>query len=210
MNMFRRALPIVFGLVLTPALAAAAPMRVALLVDNSVATAAAIVQVRAGLAAFLDALAPEHEVIVVSTGRRPQVRLGPSLDRAKLKANVGGLLSENGPTSLINALTDVDERFMRKAKGSWPVFVIVTGDGSENSQNVDEQGFNRWATELAGRGILVNAVVLKTTGNGLPGVIASTLTKATDGHYAVMSNGSTLAETLTQLAGQINQQAAQR
>ena len=123
-------------LVLTPVLSAA-PMRIALLVDTSAATASAIVQIRAAVSAFLDALPPEHEVLLVSTGRRTQVRVPPTTDRARLKSNVGGLLPELGPTALLDSLKAVDDRFLRKPGDHRPVFVILTADGSENSHEVD-------------------------------------------------------------------------
>jgi hypothetical protein len=196
-------------LILAAAPAAAAPMRVALLVDTSAATSSAIVQIRAGVSAFLEALPPEHEVVLVTTGRHTQVRVPPTTDRAKLKGNAGGILPDNGPTALMDALTEVDARFMKKAGDRAPVFVILTGDGSENSKDVDEQGFNRWIAEIAGRGVTVSAVVLKTTTvNGLPEFIASTLVKATQGHYTSVGNGGGIAGAMTTLAAQLTADAA--
>jgi hypothetical protein len=206
--MIRRAAAGALVLIVTAAPLAAAPMRVALLVDTSAGTSSAIVQIRAGVSAFLEALPPEHEVVLVTTGRHPQVRVPPTIDRSKLKASAGGMLPDNGPTALMDALTEVDDRFMKKAGDRAPVFVILTGDGSENSKDVDERGFNRWMAEIARRGVAVSAVVLKTTGNGLPDFIASTLVKATRGHYTSLSNGGGMAETLTALAAQLTTDAA--
>jgi hypothetical protein len=196
-------------LALAPVLSAAPPMRVALLIDTSAGTASAIVQIRAAVSAFLDALPPEHEVVLVTTGRHTQVRVPPTTDRSKLKGSISGLLPDSGPTALMDALTEVDSRFMRKAADCWPVFVVVTGDGSENSKDIDEQGFNRWLTDIARRGVSANAVVLKT-GNGLPEAIASAIVNATHGHYAVMSNGAGMPEAMTKLAGQLKDDAARR
>ena len=195
-------------LILAAAPATAAPMRIALLVDTSAGTSSAIVQIRAGVSAFIEALPPEHEVVLVTTGRHTQVRVPPTADRAKLKASAGGMLTDNGPTALMDALTEVDARFMKKAGDRAPVFVILTGDGSENSKDVDEQGFNRWMAEIAKRGVAVSAIVLKTTGNGLPDFIASTLVKATRGHYASLGNGGGMTETMTALAAQLAADAA--
>jgi hypothetical protein len=203
-----RVASIAFALMLIAVPVAAAPMRIALLVDTSAGTSSVIVQIRAGVSAFLEALPAEHEVILVTTGRHSQVRVPPTTDRTKLKGSAGGMLSDNGPTSLMDALTEVDDRFMKKAGDRAPVFVIFTGDGSENSKDVDEQGFNRWMAEIVRRGVTVSAIVLKTTGNGLPDFIASTLVKATRGHYTSLSNGGGIAETMTTLAAQITADAA--
>ena len=167
----------------------------------------AIVQIRAGVSAFLEALPSEHEVVLVTAGRHTQVRVPPTTDRSKLKASAAGMLPDNGPTALMDALTEVDDRFMKKAGDRASVFVILTGDGSENSKNVDEQGFNRWIGDIAKRGVSVSAVVLKT-GNGLPDVIASMLVKATRGHYTPLSNGAGMVETMTTLAAQLTADAA--
>jgi hypothetical protein len=190
--------------------AQAAPMRIAVFVDNGAATGAALPQVRAGLAAFLDALPPEHEVALITTGRRSQVRVPPTIDRAKLKGSAGGLLAENGPNALIDSLLEIEQRFLRKPGERWPVIVIITGTGSENSKDNDDQAFNRWLADLAHRGVSANAIVLKTAGGTLPELIATTMVKATSGHYAVMSNGEGMAPALTQLAGELALDASKR
>ena len=162
-------------------------MRVAIFVDTSAATASAIVQIRAAASAFIDTLPPESEIVLVTTGRRTQVRVPPTTDKAKLKGSASGMLSENGPTALMDALADVDERFMRKAGDRWPVFVILTGDGGENSQQeVDEQEFNRWMSRVRPPRRSANAIVLKASTLACRAPIASALAQATHGHYASM------------------------
>ena len=198
-------------LALAPALSAAPPMRIALLVDTSAATASAIARIRAAVSAFLDALPPEHEVLLVTTGRRTQVRVPPTTDRTRLKENAGGMLPELGPTALLDSLKAVDDRFMRKTSGDrLPVFVILTADGSENSHEVDQKGFNRWVDEITFRGVSVNAIVLKTSANGVPESIASGLAQVTHGHYASMGIAGNIAEAMAQLAARLGDDAARR
>ena len=209
MNALRLLSISVLMLVVAPSLSAARAMRVAIFVDTSAATASAIVQIRAAASAFIDTLPPESEIVLVTTGRRTQVRVPPTTDKAKLKGSASGMLSENGPTALMDALVDVDERFMRKAGDHWPVFVILTGDGGENSK-VDEQEFNRWISDVARRGASANAIVLKASTLGLPGSIASVLTQATHGHYASMGLAGDISEAMTKLADQLSADAAKR
>ena len=197
-------------LAFAPLVSAAPPMRIALLVDTSAATASAIVQIRAAVVAFLDALPPEHEVLLVTTGRRTQVRVPPTTDRTKLKGNVSGLLPELGPTALLDSLAAVDGRFMRKAGDRWPVFVILTADGSENSHDLDQKGFNQWVDEIVRRGVSVNAILLKTSANGVPESIASGLAQVTHGHYASMGIAGNIAEAMTRLARQVADDASRR
>ena len=88
--------------------------------------------------------------------------------------------------------------------------MVITGDGSENSKDTDEATFNSFVADISRRGVLANAIVLKTTGTGLPEAIATTIVKATGGHYAVMSNGGGIVDAATTLAGQLAADAERR
>ena len=65
-------------------------MRIALMLDTSDAAAPALTHMRAGVAEFLDALPPEDEVILITTGRQMRVRVPPTTDRKKLKETAAG------------------------------------------------------------------------------------------------------------------------
>lgn len=138
------------------------PMRVALLVDTSEAAAPAISQLRTGVVAFIDALPPEHEIVLVSTGRRVQVRVQPTTDHKKLATAANGLLADGGPTPLADALLEVEDRFMKKA--DHPVFVIVTGDGPDSSIRTDDRTFNGFLQDIRTKQIPAHAIVLKYQG----------------------------------------------
>src|SRR4051794_31899845 len=57
------------------------PMRIALFLDTSDAAAPALNHLRTATTAFLDALPPEDEVLLVTTGRQARVRVQPTTDR---------------------------------------------------------------------------------------------------------------------------------
>jgi hypothetical protein len=175
-------------------------MRIALLVDTSDGIGAAMPQIRAGVLAFADALPPEHELMLVTTGRRAQVRVQPTTDRKKIKDSAGGLTADHGPTPLMDAIVEIDERFMRKAGDRWPAFVIITGDGSESSVRSDDQAFNQWLATLARRSISFDAIVLKYSGNGLPEMIANAVTRATGGRVEVTTVAGSLPDRMKAIA----------
>ena len=185
------------------------PMRVALLVDTGAGTSAVLHQVRSSLVAFVDALPPDPELLLVSTGRRIEVRVQPTTDRKKVKDSINGLLADGGPTPLMDALREIDDRFMRKAEDRSPVFVILTGDGSENSVNTDIPAFNTWLRTLGPRGVSAHAVVLKT-GNGPPEAVARAVTQSTGGHLETTGSGARLAGLMKTLAEQIGNVRPQR
>jgi len=197
-------------LAMVATLSAARPMRVIVLVDTSAATSSAMPQIRTAVASLIEALPGEHEIALVTTGRHAQVRVQPTADRAKLKSSAAGLTTDGGPTALMDALREMDDRFLRKPADRWGVFVVITGDGSENSKDTDTVTFNTFLADINRRGVLANAIVLKTTGTGLPEVIATSIVKATGGHYAVMSSGGGITDAATTLAGQLATDAARR
>lgn len=180
------------------------PMRVVLMVDTSDGVGAAVPQIRAAVAAFADALPPEHELMLVTTGRRVEVRVQPTTDHKKIKDSANGLLSDHGPTPLIDALIEIDNRFMRKVETRWPALVIITGDGSESSVSTDDKAFNAWLSTLSNRRISIDAVLLRYNGNSLTEAAAAAATRATGGHMDATTAAGSLPERMKAIAGRLS------
>ena len=121
------------------------PMRIALFLDTSDAAAGALTHMRAGSVAFLDALPPEDEVLIVTTGRQVRVRVQPTTDRKKLRDAAAGLFSDGAGTVLMDGLMEIDDRFFKKQADVWPVFVVFSSDGTESSAGAHEKEFQNWA-----------------------------------------------------------------
>jgi len=180
------------------------PMRIALMLDTSDAAAPALTHLRAGVLAFLDALPPEDEVILITTGRQVRVRLQPTTDRRKLKDTANALFADGGGTVLMDGLLEMDDRFFKKADDRWPVFVIFTSDGTEASAGAREKEFMKWSTALGGRGITVHAFVYKTPkGSQMPDIVAENLTQNTGGRYDNMNTTTALPEKMKALGEQL-------
>ena len=176
------------------------PMRIALMLDTSDAAAPALTHMRAGAIALLDALPPEDEVLLVTTGRQMRVRVPPTTDRRKLKETAAGLFTDGAGTVLMDGLLELDERFFKKADDRWPVFVIFTSDGTEASTGSREKEFMKWSPLLGPRGFTVHAFVLKTPkGSGMPEIVAENLTQNTGGRYDVMNTTTALPEKMKAL-----------
>src|SRR5476649_1286466 len=177
------------------------PMRIALMLDTSDAAAPALTHMRAGAIALLDALPPEDEVILVTTGRQLRVRVQPSTDRKKLKETAAGLFTDGAGTVLEDGLLEIDDRFFKKgADDRWPVFVIFTSDGTESSTGAREKEFLKWAPKIGARGITAHAFVFKVPkGAGLPDIIAENITGNSGGSYDVMNTTTALPEKMKAL-----------
>jgi len=182
---------------------ATSPMRVALMIDTSDGAAQAVNQIRIGLLDFLDALPPPHEVLIVSTGRQMRVRVPPTTDRKKLTDAAKGVFSDGGATPLMDALLEIDDRFMRKADDRWPVFVIITGDGAESSAGANEKKFNDWLHALPGRGIAAHAIALKFKGGGMPEIVASHVAQTANGFYDFINTSNSLPGKMKAIAEQL-------
>jgi len=175
------------------------PMRIALMVDTSDATDKALNHMRAGLGAFLDALPPEAEVLIVTTGRQVRVRVQPTTDRKKLKDLTNGLFSDGGATPLRDGLMEIDDRFFKKAPDRWPLFVIVTGDGAESSSEAIEKRFNTWLNDLPARGISAHGFALKYRGGGVPDAITQQVVQMGGGMFDFMNTSNSLPDKLKAL-----------
>ena len=177
------------------------PMRIALMLDTSDAASPALTHMRNGAVAFLDALPPEDEVILITTGRQMRVRVQPTTDRKKLKETAAGLFTDGAGTVLMDGLLEIDDRFFRKADDRWPVFVIFTSDGTESSSGAREKEFMKWAVALGARGVTAHAFVLKTPkGSGMPEIVAENLAQNTGGRYDVMNTTTALPDKMKALA----------
>ena len=179
------------------------PMRIALMLDTSDAAAPALSHMRAGAMAFIDALPPEDEVILISTGRQMRVRVPPTTDRKKLKDTAAGLFTDGAGTVLMDGLLEIDERFFKRAEDRWPVIVIFTSDGTEASTARARRNSSREPT-LGPRGITVHAFVMKTPkSSGMPEVVAENLTQNSGGRYDVMNTTTALPEKMKALGEQL-------
>jgi hypothetical protein len=180
------------------------PMRIALMLDTSDAAASALTHVRAGAAAFLDALPPEDEVILITTGRQMRVRVPPTTDRKKLKDTAAGLFTDGAGTVLMDGLLEIDDRFFKKADDRWPVIVLFTSDGTESSTGSREKEFMKWSPLLRARGITVHSFVLKTPkGSGMPEIVAENITNNSGGRYDVMNTTTALPEKMKTLGEEL-------
>jgi hypothetical protein len=185
------------------------PMRVAMLIDNSDAAERALLSIRSGVHAFLDALPAEHEVSLLTVARQLGVRAEPTVDRAKLKEAADLIFIDGGSSAvLLDALLETDERFLQKAEDRWPVFVLVTTDGAEGSRTVGDNEYNAFVADLIARGVTVHAILISTRGGGRQTDVATNLTENTGGHYQAISASTGLPDQLRTLAEHMADQHA--
>jgi hypothetical protein len=183
------------------------PVRIALMADNSDAVTSALTPLRAGLQAFIDAIPPQHEIVLLTTGRQLRVRVPPSTDHKKLKDAVGLIYPDAGsPSVLLSGITETFNRFFRDVPDRWATMVIVTSDGPENS-NMNPKQFNQLADALTARDMLIHGIVLSTRGLGMQADATITLAKNSGGHVDTLTVPNGLAERMKALGVLVAQDA---
>ena len=141
-----------------------APMKIAVLVDNGdrLMETSALNPLRDGLDGFLDALAPRHEVSLITIGRSVQQRVDFTTDRSELKEGVGLLFPDRGAGARL--LDGVRETWNRRfdADDAFPVMVLVLTDGTEASGNYNDNQYADLLNPLIVNGVTIHAVMLST------------------------------------------------
>ena len=181
------------------------PMRIVLLVDNGDATQQIITQIREGLHTFIDALQPEHEVVLITTGRQFRVREKETTDHAKLHKDVDQIFPDKGSaTVLLDSLRESWDRFLKKADDRWPVYVIVTTDGTEGSNATQQQQYDKFMDELRGARASAHAAVMQTRGGSLASQVSLNITQNMGGAYLPLAASTGLPNALTTIAKRLS------
>jgi hypothetical protein len=195
------------------------PMRIALLVDTSVSAARVVPQIHAALRAFFDELDPQHEIVLITTGDQLQVRVPPTTDRERLKAQ-SDLLFADGGNVLLSAIFESYNRFLRSGDYH-PILLVMTVSGPGSQTWPKDQELDRLGKAMRSNGGAVHGLVMNLPGlvggcsssefmgricDGDHGVdICATLAKATDGLSMDMLTAAPLAEAAGIIARRINQ-----
>jgi hypothetical protein len=183
---------------------AAAPMRIALVVDSSNAMASLLNNLRAGLRTFLDELPGEHEISFITTGGQIRIRQAPTADRQKLKTAAGLLASDGGGNSLIETMMETERRFLNAAPGQWPMLVIVTTDNGGTTSEPNYDRFNRFVSSFVERGGTAHAIVLEGRAGGITTEFVINVVKNTGGYYESMTIANVLPDKMRNLAAHID------
>jgi hypothetical protein len=167
--------PFAAGLVISVAIGAALadaqtgaepgdPMRIAILVDNSQIPTEPLPFIRRGLQQFLNALPPNHELMLVTTGGQLNIRVEPTRDYLRIleSANAINVMRSSG-NALIGSVEEVYDRYFRGVERRYPMLVVIANDGQDMSQRVTNESVNALLNVLKSSHVLVNGVLLNQT-----------------------------------------------
>ena len=142
------------------------PMRIVVLVDNSqIPIVDPLPFIRRGLQEFLNALPPNHELMLVTTGAQMNIRVEPTRDYLTVMQSALSIqVMRNSGNALISSVEEVYARYLRGVERRFPMLVIVATDGPGHESRVTNQSVNALLRQLTNSGVRVNAVMLSPTG----------------------------------------------
>jgi len=137
------------------------PRQIALLVDTSEATQRAYVEFRNAASAFIDEMADQHDVTLISFGGPPRILVPSTRDAERLSDGVGQIFAQPGSAAyLLDAMRETTAGFSKRDPAR-PVIVVLASEGLDHS-HTDSHTVLR---ELQEGGIAVHTIVL--LGQGL-------------------------------------------
>lgn len=182
------------------------PMRIAIVVDNSQTFLDDTPQIRRALQQFVNALPPNHELMLVTTGGQMNIRVQPTRDYLEILEAIGEITRmRSGGNAMTGTIEEIYDRYMRTAEGRYPVFAILTGDGNDSSQRITDKNVNALLRGLTTTGVLVNAVMLTSSGVGLIRSIVLEMVKRTGGSSESVIVATALPAKMKVLAGRLGQ-----
>jgi hypothetical protein len=185
------------------------PMQIAILVDNSTATAPQVPQIRRALPAFVEMLTRptasgrRNEVAIVTLGSRPTILADYSIDPAPLTKAIDRIWEDTFNTGnyLLNGIIEVSQGF-KKREAARPVIVAITGEGPELSSRHPDQVL----TPLGESGATLHVISIGTPNVGVSDDVRYRNTvvdegpRTTGGTHTQLLAASALPGKLQQLA----------
>ena len=128
-------------------------MRIVILVDNSQTPLEPLPQIRRGLQQFVNALPPNHELMLVTTGGKMNIRVQPTRDYLEVYEAIGEInFMRSSGNALIGSVQEVFDRYLRTVERRFPMIVIVSTDGVDFSQRVTDKSVNEMLQGLTKSG----------------------------------------------------------
>ena len=137
---------------------ATAPIQLAILVDTSQAAIPAILHIRNGLHAFVEAMHEGNDLSLITFGGPPRILVDVTRDRERLNAGVDRVFASSGTAAyLMDAIRETGRGFQRRG-ASRPAIVVVTTDGVDFSA----RSYLDALESLGEAGVAMHAVVLSS------------------------------------------------
>jgi Ca-activated chloride channel family protein len=189
----------------------AEPMQIALVVDNTQAAQSDILNIRDALTAFVNLLATDHEMSIVTFGDRPTLLLDATrgADAVTARGVKRLFMQPNSGSYLLDAIVDVTKGFSRR-EAVRPVIVALSLEGPEFSS----AHHDRVIEALAGVGAQLHVITIGAHAGAASleqavrsrNIVFDRGTQDSGGWYENVLTSQALESMLTRLAGVLTSQ----
>ena len=190
------------------------PARIVLIVDSTEYIRQQIGQIRTALIDFVDALDPEHEMMLLGVAGTLQIRVRPTIDRKPVRDSIANLFGMSGTNRMHKHVDEVFHRFAQTTAAR-PIFVVVTTEGFESTLEINPQEIRHIVDHFVSRGGVQHAIRLTVPLTGqnfrqgqLTELPVSLLVARDSGGQHAFTSPSGLREALQRLAGLIDEAQA--
>jgi hypothetical protein len=135
------------------------PVRLVLVVDSTDGIRQPVGLVRAALTTFVNSVDPQLEMMLVTVAGTPQVRVRPTVERQSIIKSVATIFGTSGANTMYRVIDDLFHRFAQTTSHR-PVFVVLTTEGFESTQNINPQQITHITDHFLSRGGTLHAVRL--------------------------------------------------
>jgi hypothetical protein len=135
------------------------PARLVLVVDSTDGIRQPIGLVRTALTAFVNAVDPQIEMMLVTVAGTPQIRVRPTLERQEIVKSVANVFGTTGANTMHRVIDDLFHRFGQTTDRR-PLFVVLTTEGFESTQNINPQQITHLTDHFVSRGGTLHAIRL--------------------------------------------------
>ena len=133
------------------------PRQIAVLVDTSQASERAIADFRNAISAFIDEMAGDHDLSLISFGGPPRILVSSTRNPDRLREGVGKIFAQPGSAAyLLDAMRETTAGFVKR-EAARPVIVVLGGEGLDHSHTDASTVLG----ELERAAIAVHTVVLR-------------------------------------------------
>jgi hypothetical protein len=188
------------------------PVRIVLIVDSTDAIRQPIGLIRTAVATLLGAIDAQHEMMFVTVAGTSQIRVQPTTDRQALIKAANGLFGTGGASTMHRHIDDIFHRFGQTSSHR-PIFVVVTAEGFESTDNINPQQIKHLSDHFISRGGTLHGIRLivpltrEVSGRLTELPVTQLIARDTGGVYTDISpNG--LQDVLRRLAAVINDRYA--
>jgi hypothetical protein len=185
------------------------PVKVQLLIDNGTGMNQALVQIRNGAKAFVEALPDGIEMSLVTTAPQPRFIVRPTMDKQAVIQGADRITPDSGSPRFIEALNEAAARIDKDKGNYFPVVVIIGSTTAEGSSIVDRD-VQRMRQRFIDRAATVHVVMLSTGAQSAGSVAGANQTavgdlvaKDTGGRYDNIAATTRISSLLAEIGAQI-------